>query len=125
MQQFSLAIHGGAGTILKEDMTPELEQAYTEGLSDALNAGYAVLEEGGSSVNAVKAALVILEDNMLFNAGRGSVFTKKGVQEMDAAIMEGENLGAGAVAGIRNVRNPIELATEAVREPMTLPLSRA
>jgi L-asparaginase / beta-aspartyl-peptidase len=115
MQQFSLAIHGGAGTILKEDMTPELEQAYTEGLSDALNAGYAVLEEGGSSVNAVKAAIVILEDNMLFNAGRGSVFTKKGVQEMDAAIMEGENLGAGAVAGIRNVRNPIELATEVLR----------
>jgi L-asparaginase / beta-aspartyl-peptidase len=115
MQQFSLAIHGGAGTILKEDMTPELEQAYAEGLSDALNAGYAVLEEGGSSVNAVKAAIVILEDNMLFNAGRGSVFTKKGVQEMDAAIMEGENLGAGAVAGIRNVRNPIELATEVLR----------
>jgi L-asparaginase / beta-aspartyl-peptidase len=115
MQRFSLAIHGGAGTILKEDMTPELEQAYTEGLSDALNAGYAVLEEGGSSVNAVKAAIVILEDNMLFNAGRGSVFTKKGVQEMDAAIMEGEHLGAGAVAGIRNVRNPIELATEVLR----------
>jgi L-asparaginase / beta-aspartyl-peptidase len=115
MQQFSLAIHGGAGTILKEDMTPELEQAYTEGLSDALNAGYAVLEEGGSSVNAVKAAIVILEDNMLFNAGRGSVFTKKGVQEMDAAIMEGEHLGAGAVAGIRSVRNPIELATEVLR----------
>ncbi len=115
MQQFSLAIHGGAGTILKEDMTPELEQAYTEGLTDALNAGYAVLEEGGSSVNAVKAAIVILEDNMLFNAGRGSVFTKKGVQEMDAAIMEGETLGAGAVAGIRSVRNPIELATEVLR----------
>jgi L-asparaginase / beta-aspartyl-peptidase len=115
MQQFSLAIHGGAGTILKEDMTSELEQAYTEGLKDALDAGYAVLEEGGSSVNAVKAAIVILEDNMLFNAGRGSVFTKKGVQEMDAAIMEGENLGAGAVAGIRSVRNPIELATEVLR----------
>jgi L-asparaginase / beta-aspartyl-peptidase len=115
MQQFSLVIHGGAGTILKEDMTPELEQAYTEGLKNALDAGYAVLEEGGSSVNAVKAALVILEDNMLFNAGRGSVFTKKGVQEMDAAIMEGEHLGAGAVAGIRNVRNPIELATEVLR----------
>ncbi len=115
MQQYSLVIHGGAGTILKEDMTPALEAAYTEGLQDALNAGYAVLEEGGSSVNAVKAAIVILEDNMLFNAGRGSVFTKKGVQEMDAAIMEGETLGAGAVAGIRNVRNPIELATEVLR----------
>jgi L-asparaginase / beta-aspartyl-peptidase len=115
MQQFALAIHGGAGTILKEDMTPELEQAYSEGLTEALNAGYAVLEEGGSAINAVKAAVVVLEDNMLFNAGRGSVFTKKGVQEMDAAIMDGSNLGAGAVAGIRNVRNPIELATEVLR----------
>ncbi len=115
MQKISLAIHGGAGTILKEDMTPELEKAYLEGLNESLNAGYAVLEEGGSSTNAVKAALVILEDNMLFNAGRGSVFTKKGVQEMDAAIMEGKNLAAGAVAGIRNVRNPIELAMEVMR----------
>lgn len=115
MRPFSIAIHGGAGTILKEDMTPELELAYQEALQEALNAGYAVLEEGGSSVNAVKAAIVILEDNMLFNAGRGSVFTKKGVQEMDAAIMDGSNLGAGAVAGIRNVRNPIELATEVLR----------
>jgi L-asparaginase / beta-aspartyl-peptidase len=109
---FTLVIHGGAGTILKEDMTPELEQAYQEGLAAALNAGYAVLEEGGSSVNAVKAAVVILEDNMLFNAGRGSVFTKKGVQEMDAAIMNGKDRSAGAVSGIRNVRNPIELAAE-------------
>ena len=115
MQPFSIVIHGGAGTILKSDMTPALEEAYSEGLQDALNAGYAVLEEGGSSVNAVKAAIVLLEDNMLFNAGRGSVFTKKGVQEMDAAIMDGSTLGAGAVAGIRNVRNPIELATEVLR----------
>ena len=115
MQKISLAIHGGAGTILKEDMTPELEKAYITGLNDALDAGYAVLEEGGSSANAVKAAIVILEDNMLFNAGRGSVFTKKGVQEMDAAIMEGRNLAAGAVAGVRNVRNPIELAMEVMR----------
>lgn len=115
MQKISLAIHGGAGTILKEDMTPELEKAYINGLNDALNGGYAVLEEGGSSANAVKAALVILEDNMLFNAGRGSVFTKKGVQEMDAAIMEGKDLAAGAVAGVRNVRNPIELAMEVMR----------
>jgi L-asparaginase / beta-aspartyl-peptidase len=109
---FTLVIHGGAGTILKEDMTPELEQAYQDGLAVALNAGYAVLEEGGSSVNAIKAAVVILEDNMLFNAGRGSVFTKKGVQEMDAAIMNGKDRAAGAVSGIRNVRNPIELAAE-------------
>jgi L-asparaginase / beta-aspartyl-peptidase len=112
MQKFSIVVHGGAGTILKEDMTPELEKAYMQAMQDAINAGYAVLEEGGNAVNAVKAACVTLEDNLLFNAGRGSVFTKKGVQEMDAAIMEGLHLGAGAVAGLRNVRNPIELATE-------------
>ena len=112
MQPFSIVIHGGAGTILRSDMTPELENAYTKALEEALHAGYAVLEEGGTSVNAVKAAIVVLEDNILFNAGRGSVFTKKGVQEMDAAIMNGETLEAGAVAAVRNVRNPIELAAE-------------
>lgn len=115
MSVFTLVIHGGAGTIQKEDMTPELEKAYLKGLQEALDAGYAVLEEDGSAINAVKAAVVILEDNMLFNAGRGSVFTKKGVQEMDAAIMDGSNLQAGAVAGVRNVRNPIELAMEVMR----------
>lgn len=105
-------IHGGAGTIVPEDMTPELEEAYKEGLNDALEAGYAVLEKGGSAINAVKAAIVTLEDNILFNAGKGSVFTKRGVQEMDAAIMDGRTLAAGAVTGVRNVRNPIELAAE-------------
>src|SRR5262245_3292546 len=115
MQQYSMVIHGGAGTILKQDMTPELEEAYIKGLEEALAAGYAVLEEGGSAINAVKAAVVSLEDNVLFNAGRGSVFTKKGVQEMDAAIMDGIDLSAGAVAGVRNVRNPIELAVEVMR----------
>lgn len=112
MSRFTIAIHGGAGTILREDMTAELEAAYLDGLQTALNAGYAVLEEGGTAVNAVKAATVVLEDNILFNAGRGSVFTKKGIQEMDAAVMDGANLGAGAVAGVRNIRNPIELAVE-------------
>jgi len=115
MSKFTLAIHGGAGTILKEEMTNELESAYLEGLQDALTAGYAVLAEGGTAVNAVKAAIVVLEDNILFNAGRGSVFTKKGVQEMDAAIMDGFTLNAGAIAGVRNIRNPIELATEVMR----------
>ena len=112
MSKFSIAIHGGAGTILKEDMTPELEQAYIQALQDALNVGYAVLEQGGTAVNAVKASVVLLEDNLLFNAGRGSVFTKKGVQEMDAAIMDGSTMNAGAVAGLQNIRNPIELAME-------------
>jgi len=115
MQKYTLSIHGGAGTILKDDMTPELEKAYADGLQIALDAGFAVLEEGGTAVNAVKASLVVLEDNVLFNAGRGSVFTKKGVQEMDAAIMDGFDLSAGAVSGVRNVRNPIELATEIMR----------
>ena len=111
MGKFTLVIHGGAGTILKADMTPELEAAYLDGLGAALNAGYAILEQNGTAVNAVKAAVAVLEDNVLFNAGCGSVFTKKGVHEMDAAIMDGKNLAAGAVAGVRNVRNPVELAT--------------
>jgi beta-aspartyl-peptidase (threonine type) len=115
MSKFTLVIHGGAGTILKEDMTPDLERAYSEGLQVALKAGYAVLEEEGSAINAIKAAIVILEDNILFNAGRGAVFTKKGVQEMDAAIMDGATLNAGSVAGVRNVRNPIELAAEVMQ----------
>jgi len=115
MQKLTMVIHGGAGTITREEMDPELEVAYLQGLQGALDAGYAVLKEGGSALNAVKAAAVILEDNLLFNAGRGSVFTKKGVQEMDAAIMDGETLAAGAIAGVRNVRNPIELATEVLR----------
>lgn len=115
MQQITMVIHGGAGTIDREEMSAELEKAYLQGLQEALNAGYAVLEEGGPAINAVKTASVILENNPLFNAGRGSVFTKKGLQEMDAAIMDGQTLQAGAVAGVRNVRNPIELATEVLR----------
>jgi beta-aspartyl-peptidase (threonine type) len=116
MSTFTIAIHGGAGTILKEDMTPELEKAYTDALNEALDAGYAVLERGGSALNAVKAACIVLEDNILFNAGRGSVFTKQGLHEMDAAIMDGASLDAGAVAGVRNVRNPIQLAIEVMQQ---------
>src|SRR5580692_1539217 len=112
MSRYTLAVHGGAGTILKEDMTPELEAAYFMALQQAMDAGFAVLEQGGSAVNAIKATIVLMEDNLLFNAGRGSVFTKKGVQEMDAAVMDGRTLDAGSVTGVRNVRNPIELATE-------------
>lgn len=115
MQKLTMVIHGGAGTINKDDMSAEMEKEYLKGLQEALDIGYAVLNEGGSALNAVKAAIVVLEDNVLFNAGRGSVFTKKGLQEMDAAIMDGKTLQAGAVAGVRNVRNPIELATEVLR----------
>jgi len=112
LTNFSIAIHGGAGTILKEDMTPELEAAYTLALKEAINAGYQILEKGGTAEAAVIAATVSMEDNPLFNAGRGSVFTNTGSHEMDAAIMLGQNLMAGAVAGVSNVRNPILLAAE-------------
>src|SRR5664279_3604966 len=103
MQKFSIAIHGGAGTIIKEDMTPELEAEYRKALKESLEAGYSVLSAGGSAVDAVKVGVVVMEDNVLFNAGRGSVFTHKGLHEMDAAIMNGNTLDAGAVAGVRTV----------------------
>ncbi|MEI6947091.1 isoaspartyl peptidase/L-asparaginase [Paraflavisolibacter sp. H34] len=112
MQRYTIAIHGGAGTISKEDMTPEQERDYLKGLEEALRGGYAVLEGGGTALAAVKAAVMLLEDNPLFNAGRGSVFTHEGLHEMDASIMDGSTLKAGAVACVRNVRNPIELAAE-------------
>ncbi|HEV7781911.1 MAG TPA: isoaspartyl peptidase/L-asparaginase, partial [Chitinophagaceae bacterium] len=110
MSKYTLVIHGGAGTILKKDMTEAKEQAYQKALEDALDAGYGLLEKGGSAVGAVLAATVSLEDNILFNAGRGSVFSKDGSQEMDASIMEGKDLRAGAVAAVRNIRNPVDLA---------------
>ena len=112
MTNFSIAIHGGAGTILREDMTPELEAAYTLALQEAIGAGNEILEKGGTAEAAVIAATVSMEDNPLFNAGRGSVFTNTGGHEMDAAIMLGQNLMAGAVAGVSNVRNPVMLAAE-------------
>jgi beta-aspartyl-peptidase (threonine type) len=110
MSTYTLVIHGGAGTILKEDMTPELEAAYEKALQEALNIGYALLEKGQAALDAVRATVVSLEDNILFNAGKGSVFTKDGRQEMDASIMEGQHLMAGVVSAVRNIRNPVELA---------------
>src|SRR5690349_2168800 len=110
MGTFTLAIHGGAGTIRREMMTPEKEDNYRKGLDEALKAGFKVLEKGGVAIDAVRAAVVSLEDNILFNAGRGSVFAKDGSQEMDASIMNGQTLTAGAVAAVRNIRNPVELA---------------
>jgi len=91
-------------------MSPEKENAYRSGLDQALTAGFAILSNGGTSIDAVRAAVVSLEDNDLFNAGRGSVFAKDGSQEMDASIMDGSNLTAGAVSAVKNIRNPIELA---------------
>lgn len=110
MGNFSLAVHGGAGTILKEDMTPALEQAYLDALAIALQTGQHILSENGTAQQAVIAAVSVLEDFPLFNAGKGSVFTKTGEHEMDAAIMLGHNLAAGACAGVKSVQNPVQLA---------------
>ncbi|MEO7938052.1 MAG: isoaspartyl peptidase/L-asparaginase [Burkholderiaceae bacterium] len=112
---FTLAIHGGAGTILRATMTPERETAYHEGLRRALAAGRAVLADGGRAMDAVTAAVMALEDEPLFNSGRGAVYTSAGHQEMDAAVMNGEDHAAGAVAGICGPRNPV-LAARAVME---------
>ncbi len=112
---FTLAVHGGAGTILRSKMTPEREAAYHAGLRRALDAGRAVLADGGTAIDGVTAAVMALEDEPLFNAGRGAVYTSAGKQEMDAAIMDGRDRAAGAIAGICGPRNPI-LAARAVME---------
>lgn len=109
---YTLVIHGGAGNITPAMMNKEQEEQYTAGLRDALDAGYSVLKGGGAALDAVTAAIVSMENNPIFNAGKGSVFTKKGLNEMDAALMNGKDLSAGAVAGVRNVKNPIVLAKE-------------
>jgi beta-aspartyl-peptidase (threonine type) len=109
-EKYALAIHGGAGTIPPEQMTPALEHDLREGLQRSLEAGRAILQNGGSSLDAVVAAVRVLEDDPLFNAGRGAVFTSAGTHEMDAAIMDGETLAAGAVGCVQRVRNPIILA---------------
>ncbi len=110
MSSYAIVIHGGAGTILPAAMTTELEQSYKAALQEAMDAGFRCLTAGGTSINAVKAAVMSLEDCILFNAGRGAVFAKDGSQEMDASIMDGSNRMAGAVAAVRNIRNPVELA---------------
>ena len=110
MAKFTIAIHGGAGTISRKSMTPEKEAAYFKALNEAIDAGYRILEKKGNALDAVKAAVIELENNILFNAGKGSVFTNTGTHEMDASIMDGKDLSAGAVAAVKNIRNPIELA---------------
>lgn len=109
-QPFSIAIHGGAGTISKNELSPEQEAAYHLALSEALAAGYSLLEKGASALDAVTAAVISLEDCILFNAGRGAVFTKTGTHEMDASIMDGTSLQAGAITCVKQVKNPVVLA---------------
>lgn len=108
--RIALAVHGGAGTISQEQMTPAREKAYRDALELALRHGYGVLEKGGAAVDAVEAAVRVLEDVPLYNAGRGSVFNSDGQHEMDASVMSGADLRAGAVAGVQNVKNPVALA---------------
>ena len=108
MENFALVIHGGAGTILKDSMSPELEQQYRAKLNEALKAGYDVLAKGGVSLDAVIAAIKVMEDSPLFNAGKGAVFANDGTNSMDASIMIGKDMKAGAVAGVHTIRNPIE-----------------
>lgn len=114
--KIALAIHGGAGTILKSSMTDELENEYRNGLQNALDAGWEILGKGGTSLDAVEASVVVLEDNPHFNAGRGAVFTSAEKNEMDACVMDGKTQQAGAVAFVRNVRNPVKLARLVMEE---------
>lgn len=108
--RIAMVIHGGAGTILRENMTPAMEKAYIDTLTIALRTGYQILARGGSSLDAVEATIRVMEDSPIFNAGKGAVFTANGVNELDASIMDGKTLGAGAVAALEHVRNPISLA---------------
>lgn len=108
--KLGIAIHGGAGTILRSSMTPEREKIYSDALRTALRRGYEVLQKKGSALDAIESAIISLEDCPLFNAGKGSVFNNKGGHEMDASIMYGKDLGAGAVSLIKHIRNPISVA---------------
>ena len=116
MNNFSMAIHGGAGTLVKGLMTPELEAEYKLALKIARDKGYEVLENGGSALDAVETAVKLLEDSPLFNAGKGAVFTAEGTHEMDASIMEGKNLEAGAVSLVTGIKNPVSLARDVMEK---------
>jgi beta-aspartyl-peptidase (threonine type) len=108
--QFGFVMHGGAGTIERSKMTPERERAYRDKLTEALVAGFDVLKGGGQCLDAVVAAITLLEDSPLFNAGKGAVFTNAGTNELDSSIMDGKTLKAGSVAGLKRIKNPIQLA---------------
>ena len=107
---FAIVIHGGAGTILKKNMSEKMELAYNKKLKEALNIGYKILDEGGSSIDAVESTIKVLEDSELFNAGKGSVLSNDEIVEMDASIMYGRNLDAGAISGVKTIKNPISAA---------------
>jgi beta-aspartyl-peptidase (threonine type) len=120
-----LVIHGGAGTLSREDMTAEREEAFRTALQAALDAGFEILDGGGAAMDAVIESIALMEDDPLFNAGRGAVFTHEGRNEMDAAVMDGATRDAGAVAGVRLVRNPVRLAREVMTASPHVMLSGA
>ncbi len=123
LNNFGLVIHGGAGTILKENMTDSLEIAYRDKLEEAIKAGHKVLSDGGTSMQAVTAAINIMEDSPLFNAGKGAVFTHEGTNELDASIMDGATLNAGAISGVTTIKNPINLAVAVMHKSEHVMLS--
>ena len=120
---YGLVIHGGAGTITREKMSPEKEAEYREKITEALTVGYEILEKGNSSLDAVEAVVRIMEDSPLFNAGKGAVFTNAGTNELDASIMDGNTLQAGAVAGVKTVKNPISAARKVMEKTWHVMLS--
>jgi beta-aspartyl-peptidase (threonine type) len=120
---FGIVIHGGAGTILKENMSDSLEKAYKDKLTEAINVGYSILKNGGTSIEAVVSTINVMEDSPLFNAGKGSVFTHEGINEMDASVMDGATLNAGAVSGVTRIKNPINLAMIIMNESPHVMLS--
>lgn len=116
MQKISIAIHGGAGTILQSEMSAEKETAYKEALQEAVDAGYVVLEKNGTALDAVEQAVIALENCPLFNAAKGAVFNSLGGHEMDASIMDGKTILAGAVCGVHNIKNPVSLARQVMEQ---------
>lgn len=122
--EFSIVIHGGAGTILKKNISPEKEAAYKAKLEEAIRVGYEILKNGGSSLDAVEKTINVMEDSPLFNAGKGAVFTNAKTNELDASIMDGKTLNAGASAGTRTVRNPINLARKIMEKSPHVMMAR-
>lgn len=125
VNEFAIVIHGGAGTILRENMSPEKEAVYKAKLEEAIRVGYGILKNGGSSLDAVEKTINVLEDSPLFNAGKGAVFTNAGTNELDASIMDGSTLNAGASAGTKTVKNPINLARAVMEHSPHVMLSGA
>jgi beta-aspartyl-peptidase (threonine type) len=121
--EFAIILHGGAGTILKENMSDEMEKAYQKKLEQAIRTGYTILRDGGSSQEAVVKTIQVMEDSPLFNAGKGAVFTHEETNELDASFMEGKTLNAGAVAGVMNVKSPIALAVKIMTDSEHVMLS--